>query len=116
PLVPVNSIGARLRDLLSVEAVHEDRYFPQASLCGSRTARIAVDHGAVELTAREAASVLGAAELDHIALEEHSSGGVLVDPVLRVLQGLWEGLGSMERDELVVAVRREPLFPIGQEN
>ena len=116
PLVSDDSVGARFRDLLSDEASHDGRYFPRASLCGSGTARIAVDHGAAELTAQEAASVLGSADLDHIALEEHPSGGVLVDPVLRVLQGLWEGLESIKRDELVDAVRQEPLFPTGQEN
>jgi hypothetical protein len=116
PLVADGSVGERFRALLSDHAEHDGRYFPEAILCRTETANIAVDHGANELSAQEAASVLGSADLGRIHLEEHPSGGLLVDPVLRVLQGLWEGLDWTERDELVDAVRREPLFPVSREN
>src|SRR5206468_11092693 len=84
PLVPAGYVGERFRKLLAADAAPNGRYFPEATLCRSELARIAVDHGAFPLSREEAAAVLGAADLRAIELEEHESGGVLVDPVLQV--------------------------------
>lgn len=116
PLVPAESVGEQFRKLLPAEVAHNGRYFPDSSLCRSEFARIAVDHGAVALSPQDAARVLGAADLTGIGLEEHESGGLQVDPVLRVLEGLWEGLDWGAREEFVAAVRHERLFPVGVDN
>lgn len=116
PLVPAGSVGEQFRKLLPAEATHDGRHFPEASLCRSEVARIAVDHGAVALSPGEAARVLGTADLTGVGLEEHESGGLHVDPVLRVLEGFWEGLDWSAREEFAVATRHERLFPVGVDN
>ena len=115
PLVPDGTAGERFRELLPIEAVHDGRSFPVSTLCGSELARIMVDHGAIPLSGPESASLLGETDLTGIELREHASGGLLVDPVLEVLQGLWEGLDWGDREEFAEAVRGEPLFPVGVE-
>lgn len=116
PLVSDKAVGAAFRNLLEEDAIYEGRQFPDASLCSSAPAHVLVDHGAHALTAQEAATVLGTADLSRVPLAEHPSGGVLVDPVLTVLQGLWEGMDGDERDALVEGIRRESLFPVGLED
>ena len=115
PLVSVGSVGEEFRKLLPVEVGHNGRHFPKATLCRSELAQVVIDHGAVPLSPREAANVLGTADLSGIELKEHESGGVLVDPVLHVLEGLWAGLGLGDRVEFAAAVRHNPLFPVGRE-
>ena len=114
PLVPEDDVGRAFRELLPADATFDGKAFPRAELCGIHAGSIAVDHGATELTPGDAAKVLGAADLSSVNLEAHPTAKVSVDPVLRVLQGLWEGLASGDRDELIESVRREPLFPVGQ--
>ena len=112
PLVPDNAVGEQFRSLLPEDAEHQGRRFPNSTVCGSDLARVAVDHGAVALAPADVADVLvtGGLEGD---LEEHESGGLLVDPVLRALEGLWEGIGRDDIDDFVASVRRAPLFPVG---
>ena len=115
PLVPDPSVGEEFRRLVP-EAAQNGGSLPDASLCRSDVARIIVDHGAISLSPGDAASLLGGTDLASIELDQHETGGLLVDPVLRVLKGLWEGLDWTDRDELAYAVRQEPLFPVGREN
>ena len=116
PLVADDAVGEGFRRLLPDDATYEGRRFPDSSICGSALARIIVDHGALSLPPHDAAKVLASEGLERVPLEYHPSGQlVLVDPVLRVLQGLWEGLDSDEREAFAMSVRREPLFPIGEQ-
>ncbi len=114
PLVTNDTVGEHLRRLLPHDASYQGRRFPDSSVCGSGLARIAVDHGALALEPADAPEVLVSGDLEGVALEEHESGGLLVDPVLRVLEGLWEGIDWSDRDDFAASVRRMPLFPIGQ--
>ena len=89
PLVADSAVGEAFRRLLPEEAAHHGRRFPDQSLCGAELARIAVDHGALALPATDAAEVLASGDLTSVTLEEHERrGGLLVDPVLRVLEAL----------------------------
>ena len=115
PLVGAGLVGERFRQLISGDAEYKSHFFPEAQVCQAAAARVLVDHGALELSPTDAASVLGTADLKSVKLEDHESGGLFVDPVLRILEGLWEGFNSTKRDELALAVRRQPLFPIGVE-
>lgn len=115
PLVPNNSVGEEFRKLLGSRSSWKDRQFPDESVCGSALAAIIVDHGALELAPREAAEVLACGDLEKVRLEEHESGGIYVDPVLRVLEGLWDGLDSTIKDQFAESVRRSRLFPIGKD-
>jgi hypothetical protein len=85
--------------------------FPAARFCGGELAKVIVDHGARVLTATEAAAQLADPDPARAALREHPSGGLYVDPVLSVLEGLCQGLGYGDRAELVDAVKQLPLFP-----
>jgi hypothetical protein len=114
PLIPNPSVGEDFRRLVS-DAAHDGRSLPDASLCRSDVARIIVDHGAVSLSPSDTARLLGGTDLAGIALQEHESVELLVDPVLGVLERLWEGLDWNDRDELAAAVRQEPLFPEGRD-
>jgi hypothetical protein len=116
PLGPNSAVGEEFRELLPAAVSFEDRRFPDPSVCGSELARIAVDHGALSLPPAEAAKVLASGDLQGVPLEYHESGALLrVDPVLRVLEGLWEGLDWADKDDFAASVRREPLFPIGEQ-
>ncbi len=114
PLVSDETVGSELRDLLPASVRWEGRRFPTRELCGSRYARIAVDHGAVELTHDVAPRMLAASDLSEVALKEHESGGYYVDPVLSILERLWASLETWRRQEFVQAVREEALFPVDE--
>lgn len=110
PLIGAARVGREFRGLLPRQAARDNRVFPDPPFCGTVLARIAVDHEACELAPEQAAEVLGN-EVEPVALED-AGDGLKTDPVLRVLQGLWEGLGWESRDSFAAAVRRERLFPI----
>ena len=76
-------------------------------------ARIAVDHGALALAPNEVPSLLAAAALDGIELQLHPSGGLYVDPVLRVLERLWESADAVDFADAEWS-RRHPLSPLAK--
>jgi hypothetical protein len=115
PLVPEEDVGRSFRKLLHLEASCRGRQLPREDLCGASIARVLVDHGAYVITADEAASLLAAADPSKSDLGEHASGKILVDPVLSVLEQLWQGLDWENKPQLIHAVRRERLFPIAIE-
>lgn len=116
PLVKDAKVGERFRQVLSDKASIQDKLFPVSQYCGGDLAKLLVDHGAYELTPAEAAIRLSEPDPERSRLLEHSSGGVNVDPVLSVLEGLKSGLDFLKQDELVRKVRSLPLFPVSEAN
>jgi hypothetical protein len=112
PLIQDEGCGTRFRELLPEDAEFEGLAFPNASVCGGKAAFVLVDHGARELTPGEAPVVLADMDPSRIRFAEHESGDVDVDPVLSVLETLWDGLPSASRKELESAVRAAPLLPV----
>ena len=111
PLVDDEAAGTLFRELLPDQARFDGLAFPERSVCGGRTAFVLADHGARALGPAEAVRVLSDADLGHVRLEEHGSGPVSVDPVLRVLERLWSRLSPDGRSEFETAVRAAPLLP-----
>ena len=116
PIVEDDSVGEAYRSVLPVEAAHEQLAFPIAGFCSGTLARILADLGAHELNPMEAAVRLSDADAHRSRLKEHSSGGVWVDPVLSVLEGLWSGFNFIQRDQFVTKVRELRLFPVAHED
>jgi Domain of unknown function (DUF3883) len=112
PLVEDKEAGLLFRHLLTETATHAALAFPAAELCAGRSAHVAVDHGACELELSAAPMVLASHDPLAAELEPHESGGIYVDPVLRVLERLWNGMPSSARPEFEAAVRAAPLFPV----
>ncbi|MDT7953916.1 MAG: recombinase zinc beta ribbon domain-containing protein, partial [Acetobacteraceae bacterium] len=109
PLVDDVELGRDFRAVLPADAAHGGRSFPAPDLCGADTARILVDHGAHALGPTDAAAVLAGADEERSRLWEDLERCVEVDPVLSVLERLWEGLDPSGRGEFAGAVRRQPL-------
>ena len=115
PLVPEDDVGRSFRKLLHSEASCQGRRLPHEDLCGASIGRVLVDHGAYVIPADEAASLLAAADPSKSELGTHASGKIFVDPVLSVLEQLWQGLDWEVKPHLIDAVRRERLFPVAFE-
>lgn len=113
PLVQDSQVGREFRSVLPVNTTFGGRGFPMAELCGSDTARVLVDHGARALTPAEAAAALAGADTARSRARDDADRGVRVDPVLTVLERLWEGLDALARGDFAAAVRRHPLCPVG---
>jgi hypothetical protein len=114
PLVSDPTVGADFRALLPPDLTCEGKQLPASPLCGAGPARVLADHGAAVLSPTEAAAVLARPEPSRSGLIDHPSGGLYVDPVLRVLERIWEGLASEGKAELSTAARSECLFPAGR--
>ncbi len=113
PLVQDVEVGRDFRTVLPAHASYGARSFPAPDLCRSDTARILADHGACVLSPSEAVAVLVGADAERSRVREDLERGVAVDPVLSILERLWEGLGPTGRGEFAAAVRRQPLCPVG---
>jgi hypothetical protein len=111
PIVDDPDVGQAIRALLPADASTEDGHFPVTALCGSDVARVLVDHGAHELDVDRMVTAL--AKPDPARSQIVVAEKLFLDPVLQVLQRLWQTLASERRERLVSAVRREPLFPVG---
>lgn len=111
PLVSDHEVGRDFRAMLSDDVTFLGKPLPSTELCGSDIARVLADHGTQTLDPTQAAGVL--AQADPVRSKLGVQGKRFVDPVLRVLERLWVGLGSDEREQLARAARREPLFPVG---
>ena len=115
PLVSEEDVGRAFRKLLYSDASCRERYLPREDLCGASIGRVLVDHGAYVIAAAEAASLLAATDPSKSELVVHASGKIFVDPVLSVLEQLWQGLNWEAKPQLIDAVRRERLFPVSIE-
>ena len=113
PLVQDVEVGRDFRTVLPADASFGGQSFPAPGLCGSDTAHILADHGARTLGPTEAAAVLVDADTERSRVWLDLERGVAVDPVLGVLERLWEGLDALGRSEFADAVRRHPLCPVG---
>lgn len=114
PLVDDPRVGEAFRNVLSDNASFQDKLFPASEYCGGDLAKILEDHGAYKLTPDEAAICLSEADPNRSMLFEHSSGGVSVDPVLSVLDGLYSGLSPFKQRTLAQKVKELPLFPVSE--
>lgn len=112
PLVDDELAGMLFRELLPDQTRFDGLALPDGSVCGGRPAFVLVDHGARALAPDDAPRVLADADLGQVRFEEHESGRVYVDPVLRVLERLWSGLPASMREEFEAAVRTAPLLPV----
>lgn len=106
------TIGREMRDLLSEREHSGGRAVPVASLCAEPFAGILIDHGAVALGSSQTVELLSRAKPEAARLETHKSGKIAVDPVLRILQSLWENADKTSREELEQSARTVPLFPV----
>lgn len=116
PIVSDASVGEAFRRVLSAAAAHGERLFPAAQFCGGELAKVIADHGGQVMSTVEAAMQLAESTPERAALREHQSGGLYVDPILSILEGLWQGLGYEQRLELIRTVRQLPLFPTAETN
>ncbi|MFO0568027.1 MAG: DUF3883 domain-containing protein [Polyangiaceae bacterium] len=115
PIISDDQTGQRFRALLRPDATVSGRALPRGELCGASVGRVLVDHGAYAMTPDEAAALLASADPGRSELDVPERGRVFVDPVLDVLEQLWRGLGWNDKQQLLVAARREPLFPVAIE-
>lgn len=111
----VGAEGELFRRVLGEDARWGEAEFPSAVFCRGRWARVAVDHGAQELTPSECLAVLGdLADPQRSAMQEHESGGYEIDPVLELSALLWERADAHERSLLEEEARIQPIFPINR--
>lgn len=108
------SIGSELRDLFPAIATFAGRELPISELCSAPFAGILSDHGARALSPGETAEFLSTAPPDRTLLEPHDSGKLTIDPVLRILQAMWEMADKSAKGELERSVRAVPLFPVAK--
>lgn len=113
PLSRDEELGSDLRTLLPGHAGCDGRFLPRAEFCSTRMARILVDHGADQLTPEQAARLLADPDVTASVLRPHQSGKLQVDPILSVLERLWRGLEATGPEQLITAVRKHALFPVG---
>ncbi len=112
PLVANLDVGRDFRAVLPTHASLEGYFFPEINLCGADSARILIDHGARAANPEEVAAVLAAADEERSRAREDVDRGVYVDPVLSILERLWDGLAPRGRAQLASAVRCYPLCPV----
>jgi len=115
PLVSEEDVGRSFRKLLYSDAMCREKHLPREDLCGASIGRVLADHGAYVIEAEEAASLLAAADPSKSKLGYHANGKIFVDPVLSVLEQLWQGLNWQDKPRLIDAVRRARLFPVAIE-
>jgi len=106
--------GSALRALLAPDAKADGRPLPVAELCCAPFAGILADHGAHLLSTAETAGLLANADPVKTRLTGHPTAKLSVDPVLEILQTMWEAADKASRDELEQAVRGSPLFPVAK--
>lgn len=113
PLLDRAEIGPRLRELLPGDIRIHELECPAVDACSTEVARVAADLGARVVSPLELPALLG--EHDHllsVGLEQRSDAAVSVDPVLSVLQAVWEELSLDERLLFSEEVRKHRLFPV----
>jgi hypothetical protein len=108
------SVGSELRGLLNDDAKADGRPIPVAKLCSAPFAGILADHGAHLLSPAQTADLLGHADPARTRLTGHVSTKLSIDPVLEILQTMWQSADKASRDELERAVRGSPLFPVAK--
>ena len=110
PLLP--KVGQAFRSVLPIVAKTDQAAFPEARWCAHDVATVLADHGARVTQPTEAAAVLASADPERSRAEDDMDRAVVVDPVLRILQMMWESYDEESREALVNEVRRLPLMPV----
>jgi Domain of unknown function (DUF3883) len=113
PAAILGADGEQFRGVLVEDATWQERVFPAARYCSGRWARVAADHGAMELDAAESIGVLAARhDPFRSRLIDDESGGFEIDPLLELCRFLWERASPGLRRAVEVRARAEPLFPV----
>ncbi len=112
PAIDRPNAGARFRSLLAPGTSIAGHRFPEAALCDGQYARVLRDFGARMLTHAQGVALLAAADPQKTRLAQHPEVDLRVDPVLDVLEGLWETADGPARDEVETAAREHPVFPV----
>lgn len=113
PTALLGEDGAPFRSALRGDASWQDRRFPVAQFCIGRWARIAADHGALELPPADTLSAMaGCQDPVRSASVDDESLGFELDPLLELATALWTRSTIEDRDELERRARLEPLFPV----
>jgi hypothetical protein len=115
PAAILGDDGEQFRSVLVEDATWRDRRFPAARYCSGRWARIAADHGAMELDAAESIGVLASChDPFRSRLVDDESGGFEIDPLLELCRFLWERVSPGHRRAVEVRALAEPLFPVAR--
>ena len=105
--------GEFFRSVLVRDANWGEAEFPSAVFCRGRWARVAADHGALQLTPSECLEALGTlADPQRSSVREHESGYYEVDPILDLSALLWERTDADERSQIETVARLQRIFPI----
>lgn len=105
--------GEEFRSVLVRDANWDEAVFPRAEFCLGRWARVAADHGALQLTPSECLEALGTlADSQRSSTRDHETGVYEVDPILDLSALLWKRADEIERSQIEAAARRQPIFPI----
>ncbi|TVS08506.1 MAG: hypothetical protein EA424_28480, partial [Planctomycetaceae bacterium] len=109
----VEGEGELFREVLDEAATWNGAEFPCAQYCHGRWARVAADHGALQLSAAECFAALGK-DVDPLrsSLRDHESGGCEFDPVLKLCALLWERADAEEREAIEACARTVTVFPV----
>lgn len=112
----LSEVGEAFRAVLPLAASTSSGTLPATPWCARDVAAVLADHGALVMGPAEAAQILAGADRERSRAEDDMERAVVVDPVLRILQRMWEGYDEDSRGELVDAVRALPLMPVELED
>jgi len=108
----LKGVGEDFRAVLATSVTSDHGQLPAGPWCAHDVAVVLSDHGATAVEPGEAAELLSAAPRGRSLAEDDMERAVVVDPVLRILQKMWEGYDETDRLQLVKAVRSLPLMPV----
>ena len=113
PPIELAESAPRFRVVLQEALSVDGRRLPDPDVCAQHLAAVLEDHGAVRLSAADALTLLAQhADPERASLEDHSSGGFALDPVLELASSLWSNASGEVREMLEVKAKQLPLFPI----
>jgi hypothetical protein len=105
--------GPRFRDVLRPDPIWDERRFPARRFCAGRWARVAADHGALELEPGRSVDALATLhDPVRASLLDDESGGFELDPLLELVTAMWERANPGDRTEIESRARSIPLFPV----
>lgn len=112
PLITDVEMGRDFRKVLPKQLSVDGFTVPDTAFCGAEAARVLLDLGARSIEVSDAPAILASASGERARAYQEAGRGIWIDPMLRILERLWGGLGWSERIQLATSVRTQPLFPI----
>lgn len=113
PSPSLDKEGEMFRSVLVRDAKWSEAEFPSAEFCRGRWARVAADHGALQLKPSECLEALGTlSDPQRSSIQDHETGFYEVDPILNLSAILWERADANERSQIEGAARLQKIFPI----